>query len=265
VQAPGKEYRQHDASRSTLKNSLFFRRATKEMARAIIIPSVARGTNRRIRSQVQIMNSVVSHNPKHAGRPKPGSTIPEGGPTIAEIQDCLEPIVRAFVSRRPPALRDQYGLTADDLRQEGYAHILRVLSCFQKERGTLRAWMTAVLHNRFVTLCRRVARGADSGVGTPAAVEEPVSVEPTPDQMAYVHELHAVIDDVCERLRADGYPADKIKAFRLRHLAGLKIESIASVVRRSLGWVSSAVHQCEEAFQSSLRESYPGIAEDFSR
>ena len=115
---------------------------------------------------------------------------------------------------------------ADDLVQETYERALRVWDRY-RERGHLRAWLIAILHNLFLDRCRRQRRTPD----TRALDEAELATPDHPPPAAWAQVTPAQLAAALARL------APEFRRVYELHVAGLSYDQIA----RQLGIASNTV------------------------
>ncbi len=159
------------------------------------------------------------------------------------------------------------GLTAADAAQEGFLKFLAALPGFDPRRATFRTYYRRVVRHHVLDLARRArVRPAPAPLGGDgAAAEPPDTRHPDPADAAAgsatARALAAAVADVCGRLQAE-HGAERVAAFRLRRLGGLRLAEVADRVGRCVAWVYRADLAVARAFAAHFRARYPALVRE---
>lgn len=139
-------------------------------------------------------------------------------------------LVRVAGRVSPPGMRD-------DVLQEAVTGAWRRWDTFDADRGSVRAWLTAIVADR----ARRARRR--HRVWHPLSDDMPV---PFPDS-----DVRADVERAIAAL-----PARQRLAVQLRYYADLPVAEIAEVMRCTAGTVSATLHDARATLRSALGEEY---------
>jgi RNA polymerase sigma-70 factor (ECF subfamily) len=135
-----------------------------------------------------------------------------GGSVMAEAVREYEPVLVSTARRLCGSHAD-----ADDLVHDTYERALRAWDRYT-DRGNLKSWLMAIMHNLFIDRCRKGKREPrtdaveDHEVATPEPIEPPAWANVTPAQVARaLEELGGEFRAVYE-LHAAGKSYDEIAA-----------------------------------------------------
>lgn len=158
-----------------------------------------------------------------------------------ELVRYLGPVVRRAATRRAS------GSVRDDLVQDVWRHLwqanCRVLQRWNRERPLL-SYVAAVARNHIVDQLRRL----------PVAADEIDPDIPDPAEDAETTLLAAQLAGCIERARQN-LSATHRRLIELRHDCDMKLQEIAEVLGRTIGYVSGTLARAERYLRDEVKEA----------
>ena len=139
--------------------------------------------------------------------------------------------------------------SADDVVQEAFLSLWRQVERFRPERGSLRTWLLAVVHNRAIDQVRRSLVHDRRRAPGDDLEERREAPERTDEEAIRRHEARSV------RAALEGLPGDQVKVLELAYFGGFTHTQIAEMLDMPLGTVKGRMRLGLEKMRDGLEEA----------
>ncbi|MDO9457319.1 RNA polymerase sigma factor [Nocardioides sp.] len=154
---------------------------------------------------------------------------------VALYRDLQPPLLRYLTVKSPDG--------AEDVAAEVWLHVVRDLATFAGDADAFRGWVFTVARHRAI----------DHGRARAARPSVPVA-EPDAGERAPSAEAEAIERDATRRAVAlvATLPAEQAEMVMLRVVAGLDVETVATIVGKKPGAVRVAVHRALKTLRNQV-------------
>jgi RNA polymerase sigma-70 factor (ECF subfamily) len=137
--------------------------------------------------------------------------------------------------------------TAEEVAQEAFVAIWRSGGRYDRTRGSVRAWLLGVVHNRAIDTLRRATVHERWRAADELAAERIEAPERTEIEVARREEARSV------RALIDGLPNEQRRVVELAYFGGFTQEQIAAVLDAPLGTVKGRMRLALEKMRESIK------------